>query len=249
MYVSVSQAIIGSHNGLSSDQRQAIIWTNARLLFTGPLGTIFSEVWIEIHIFSFKKMCLITLSRKWQPFCLSLTMLQLSSLRLGELYVLLWIWSWLFQAVTGCLIGTKSLPGPILTYQLGPQKDEIFFQESAFENDLPPVQSSVCWWPWWLVGFQWYVNLVVKLFVVYHKVNCLWYVYCFFMATVQHFSVELYWRNCPICMVNILASDGLVTQGSRDSLAMLLYPLPTTLKCGGGGGVYWFHFVCPSICL
>ena len=34
-------AIIGSDNGLSPGRRQAIIWTNARILSSGPLGTNF----------------------------------------------------------------------------------------------------------------------------------------------------------------------------------------------------------------
>ena len=48
--------LIGSDNGLSPDRRQAIIWTNARILLIGPLGTNFSENWIEILTYSFKKM-------------------------------------------------------------------------------------------------------------------------------------------------------------------------------------------------
>ena len=48
MYASVIYALIGSDNGLS-DVRQAIIWTNAGMLFTGPLGTNFSEIWIKLH--------------------------------------------------------------------------------------------------------------------------------------------------------------------------------------------------------
>ena len=36
--------IIGSDNGLSPDRRQAIIWTNAGILLTGPLGTNSSEI-------------------------------------------------------------------------------------------------------------------------------------------------------------------------------------------------------------
>ena len=48
--------IIGSNNGLSPDRRQAIIWTNAEILFIGPLGTNFNEILIEIHTFLFKKM-------------------------------------------------------------------------------------------------------------------------------------------------------------------------------------------------
>ena len=41
---------------LSPGRRRAIIWTNAGILLIGPLGTNFSEIFIEIHIFSFKKM-------------------------------------------------------------------------------------------------------------------------------------------------------------------------------------------------
>ena len=48
--------IIVSDNGLLLGQRQAIIWTNAGILLIGPLGTNFSEIVIEIHIVSFKKM-------------------------------------------------------------------------------------------------------------------------------------------------------------------------------------------------
>ena len=49
-------AIISSNNGLSPVRHQAIILTNARMLFIEPLGTNFSEIVIEIHTFSFKKM-------------------------------------------------------------------------------------------------------------------------------------------------------------------------------------------------
>ena len=50
--------IIGSDNGLSPGQRQAIIWTNAGILLIAPLGTNFSEIFIEIYTFSFKKIYL-----------------------------------------------------------------------------------------------------------------------------------------------------------------------------------------------
>ena len=63
---------IGSDNGLSPVRRQAIIWTNAGILLIWPLGTIFSEILIEIHIFSFKKMGMKILSARWRPFCLGL---------------------------------------------------------------------------------------------------------------------------------------------------------------------------------
>ena len=34
----------GADNGLAPDRRQAIIWTNARILLPGPLGTNFNEI-------------------------------------------------------------------------------------------------------------------------------------------------------------------------------------------------------------
>ena len=48
--------IIGSDNGLSPGRHQAIIWTNAGILLTGPLETNFNEILIGIQIFSFNKM-------------------------------------------------------------------------------------------------------------------------------------------------------------------------------------------------
>ena len=69
--------IIVSDNGLSPYRRQAIIWTNAGILLTGPLGTNFSEILIEILAFSFKKMRLKVSSAKWRPFCLGLNVLRL----------------------------------------------------------------------------------------------------------------------------------------------------------------------------
>ena len=67
--------IIGSDNGLSPGRRQAITWTNVGILLIGPLGTNFSEMLIEIHTFSFKKIHLKMSSGKWWPFCLGLNVL------------------------------------------------------------------------------------------------------------------------------------------------------------------------------
>ena len=47
----------------------AITWTNADLLSIGPVGTNFSDIWIEILIFSFKKMWLKMSSARWRPIC------------------------------------------------------------------------------------------------------------------------------------------------------------------------------------
>ena len=53
---------------INHDWRQAIIWTNAEILLIGPLGTNFSEILIEIDIFSFKKMHLKMAFAKWRLF-------------------------------------------------------------------------------------------------------------------------------------------------------------------------------------
>ena len=70
-----NQTIIDSDNGLSPDRRQAIIWNNVGILLSGPLGIVFSQISIEIHTFSFKKMHLKTSSAKWVPSCLGLNVL------------------------------------------------------------------------------------------------------------------------------------------------------------------------------
>ena len=68
-------AIIGSDNGLSPGQHQAIIWTNGGILLIEPLGANFIEILIEIYKFSFKKMHLKMSSGKWRPSCLGLKLL------------------------------------------------------------------------------------------------------------------------------------------------------------------------------
>ena len=72
--------IIGSANGLSPIRRQAIIWTNAEILLIRILGTNFSEILIQIHTFSKKKMYLKMSSGKYRPFCLGLNVLTSDSI-------------------------------------------------------------------------------------------------------------------------------------------------------------------------
>ena len=79
--------IIGSDNGLSPGRRQAIIWTNTGILLIRPLGTNFSEIFIRIQTFSFKKMHLKMASAKWRPFCLGLNVLKLNMVLLMQVYV------------------------------------------------------------------------------------------------------------------------------------------------------------------
>ena len=64
-------ATIVSNNGLLSGQHQAIMWTNARILLIGPLGTNFSEISIRMNTLSFKKINLKMSFAKWQAFFLS----------------------------------------------------------------------------------------------------------------------------------------------------------------------------------
>ena len=76
--------VIGSDNGLSPGQHQAIIWTNDGILLIGPLGTNFSEVLIEIHTFSLKKIHSKMSSGKWRPSCLCLNVLMISWIQLPQ---------------------------------------------------------------------------------------------------------------------------------------------------------------------
>ena len=90
--------IIGSDNGLSPDQRQAITWTNVGIFLIGPLGTNVSEMLIEIHTFSLKKIHLKMSSGKWRPFCLGLNVLITG----GELLKVLW--SVMLNSSTFCML-------------------------------------------------------------------------------------------------------------------------------------------------
>ena len=72
--------IIGSDNGLSPGRWQAITWSNVGILLIWPLGANFSEMLIEIHTFSFKKIHSKILSEKWRPSCLGLNVLISSSI-------------------------------------------------------------------------------------------------------------------------------------------------------------------------
>ena len=86
---------IGSDNGLSPTRRQAIIWTNAGILSIRPLRTNFSEIFIEVYTFSFKKLMHSKMSSgKWRPFCLGLNILRhyiqiIHSIHIGDELVLL----------------------------------------------------------------------------------------------------------------------------------------------------------------
>ena len=84
--------ILSLDNGLSPGRCQAIIWTNARLLLTGLLGTNFSEIWIKIQWFSDMKVHLKMSTAKWRPFCLGPNLLRVKKV-IGVMWsvsLLLW---------------------------------------------------------------------------------------------------------------------------------------------------------------
>ena len=62
--------VIDSDNSFSPGRCQAIILTNAWMLWTGPIGIYFSEILIEMYTFLLKKMHFKMSSGKWRPFCL-----------------------------------------------------------------------------------------------------------------------------------------------------------------------------------
>ena len=118
MHICVSnQTIIGSDNGLSPGRRQAIIWTNAGILLTWPLGIKFSEIFIEIDIFSVNKMHLKMSSGKRRPSCLGLNVLS-TPFTVAQ-------WGNKTTQILAIIVsgnglvpyGTKPLPETMLTYQ------------------------------------------------------------------------------------------------------------------------------------
>ena len=74
-HIWVNKPNIVSDNGLSPAPSPATTRTNDGILLIGPLGTNFSEILVEIHIFCFKKMHLKMSSGKCCPYCLGLNVL------------------------------------------------------------------------------------------------------------------------------------------------------------------------------
>ena len=68
--------IIGSDNGLSPGRRQAIIWTNARILLIGPVGNKLQ--WnLKRNLYIFIQEAVFQISSKnWRPFCLGIDVIK-----------------------------------------------------------------------------------------------------------------------------------------------------------------------------
>ena len=115
--------IICSDNGLSPGQCQAIFWTNAGILLTGSIGTYFSEILIEVLIFSFQKRRLKVSSAKCRPYrvgniskgiFLKWIWCQLIKLRLNVFHGIQSTLSTLIQLMASRQFGAKPLPDPML---------------------------------------------------------------------------------------------------------------------------------------
>ena len=129
-----------SDNGLAPGRRQAIIWTIAGILLIGPLGTNFSELIIEIHTFSFKKMQLKMSSGKWRPFCLGLNVFWRS----------LGLWSDVIEATLGRSCNTYT---PV---RFTTENREVVITKtcrSTINNNVGIMKT---------IGFQWQSNQIIS---------------------------------------------------------------------------------------
>ena len=88
---------IGADIGSSPGRRQAIIWTNAGKCLFQHMETNFSEILVEIYIFSFKKMYLKMLSGKWRPFCLGNNVLDSNDRCLWKILQNTRVWTHIFM--------------------------------------------------------------------------------------------------------------------------------------------------------
>ena len=107
---------IGSDNALSPGRQQAIFLTNDWILLIEPLGANCSEIVIESHIYSFKKMNLNMWSGKWAQICLGLDMFKKQCSRGVWIYWIhspFWVWIWIavlqeVHTISACFVVLRS---------------------------------------------------------------------------------------------------------------------------------------------
>ena len=95
---------MGSDNGLSPGRHQAIIWTVAGILLIKPLGTKFSEILIEIHTFSLRKMHLKKWFVKRWPFCLGINVLSGICVLVLPTILMYWVIPLLYDSITQAFV-------------------------------------------------------------------------------------------------------------------------------------------------
>ena len=133
---------IGSDNGLSPSQCQAIIWTNAGLLSIGPKGSNFSEISIKKKTFHSQKRIWKYHLGYWQPFCPGEDELISWLLSQNPGHQQTWYWpsfpikSWccmwvvkniMTQAMIWCLLGIKLLLAEPIPRMISVQKTLRYF--------------------------------------------------------------------------------------------------------------------------
>ena len=128
--------IIGSDNGLSPGRRQAIIWTIDGILLIRTLGTNFSEILSEIHLFSFKKMHLKMSSAKWRLFCLGLNTLKGS---IVQVQVSIWraVWTPRVVMTSYCAISDDKvgiITVAVFINTLRPRENGRHFADDIFKH-------------------------------------------------------------------------------------------------------------------
>ena len=106
-------ANMGSDNGLPPGRRQVIIWTNVGILLSGPLATNFSEILIEVYIFSLKNMYMEMSSGNRQSFCLGLNMSTVQSPCNEAIQLGFWMFSfydyWIFLTTESSFSSQENL--------------------------------------------------------------------------------------------------------------------------------------------
>ena len=174
--------IIGSDNGLSPGRRQAIIWTNAELLLVGPLRTKFSEILIEIHTFSFKKMHLKMSAGKWRPFCLGLNVLNSTK-------VIKRTSSYIFTHTTRNVWNIQTRSGWRLFYE----QDSRVIQKKYTVYTMQYIYGFVL-----LVLFMWQLWQFTWFIYPYHSMLLWWHVVIGWLHQCQPRNPEGYWSNWPL---------------------------------------------------
>ena len=180
--------IIGSYKGLSPGRRQAIVWTNAGILLIGPLGTNFTEILLEVHTFSLKKMHSKMSSGKWWPFCLSLNVLRT--------YVCLEACMFLFvHHATACLIPVYSA----VPLQHG-QFSQKYLQKTSHSSPLGRGMGCLLWVQLLIDILSQSLQWCLQYHVILDCVIMAWLYFCagfgIYMHFIQNIIDKVIYRTC-----------------------------------------------------
>ena len=143
--------IIGSYNGLSPGRRPAIIWTNTGILLIGPSRINFSEILIEMRIFSFIENAFENIVCKMlvissRPQCVKTQSMQESSSLRSDPFPSAW-----GESSLQCAIRVYNRFLPSLWH-----RESILFKLTDFCHtvDVLIKRLMVGWW-WWSGCWSW----------------------------------------------------------------------------------------------